>query len=291
MTRARSHGGCGPRAPPCSPCCCSPCGRSRWDAGAAAATRPDTDARHHRRPARRPRTGRIGDLDQSIRRRRHPGRTRRRRRTPFTHRGRAMMLLAGPTTAHDLLFDGAAADPAAGLALDFGGQLNGNLPTTIGGEARKAVARDLADAAVELTHLDLTDVLASGWQRHTELRAAGRRTRDLPGTRETVVLAQHRISHEAHPYVDVLLGDARLTRVSLTVLVTVDVTALAATVTARPADRPELGTGARHGNPGPRRRAHRPTQQGVQPAAGARLRGGSAAGVTPDATAGCRVGE
>jgi hypothetical protein len=47
-----------------------------------------------------------------------------------------------------------------------------------------------------------------------------------------VVLAEHRISHEAHPYVDVLLGDARLTRVSLTVLVTVDVTALAATVTA-----------------------------------------------------------
>ena len=143
-----------------------------------------------------------------------------------------MMLLAGPTTAHDLLFDGTAADPAAGLALDFGGQLNGNLPAKIGGEARKAVARDLADAAVELTRLDLSDVLASGWQRHTELRAAGRRTRDLPGTRETVVLAQHRISHEAHPYVDVLLGDARLTRVSLTVLVTVDVTALAATVTA-----------------------------------------------------------
>ena len=143
-----------------------------------------------------------------------------------------MMLLAGPTTAHDLLFDGSTADPAAGLALDFGGQLNGNLPAAVGDEARKAVARDLADAAAELTHLDLTDVLAAGWQRHTELRAAGRRTRDFPGTRETVVLGQHRISHEAHPYVDVLLGNSRLTRVSLTVLVTVDVTALAATVTA-----------------------------------------------------------
>jgi hypothetical protein len=79
--------------------------------------------------------------------------------------------------------------------------------------------------------LDLTDVLAAGWQKHSALRAAGRRTRDAPGTRETVVLAEHTISHEAHPHVDVLLGEAHLTRVAVTLVVAVDVTGLAASVT------------------------------------------------------------
>jgi hypothetical protein len=73
-------------------------------------------------------------------------------------------------------------------------------------------------------------VLASGWQKHSQLRAAGRRTREAPGTQETVVLAEHRISYEANPYVDVLLSGAQLTRVTVTLLLTADVTGLAASV-------------------------------------------------------------
>lgn len=143
-----------------------------------------------------------------------------------------MMMLAPPSTAHGVLFAGATADPAAGLAVDLGDQLDGDLPATVGGAVRRTVARDVADAAMGFTHLDLTEVLAAGWQKHTLLRAAGRRTLDAPGTRETVVLEEHRISHEAHPYVDVLLGEARVTRVTLTLVVSVDVTALAASVSA-----------------------------------------------------------
>jgi hypothetical protein len=142
-----------------------------------------------------------------------------------------MRLLAGPTSAEDVLFGGERADPAAGLALDVGHTLDGRLPATRGAAVRRTVAHDVAEAAVGLMQLDLTDVLAAGWQKHSALRAAGRRTRDAPGTRETVVLAEHTISHEAHPHVDVLLGEAHLTRVAVTLVVAVDVTGLAASVT------------------------------------------------------------
>ncbi|HYN66775.1 MAG TPA: hypothetical protein VES93_07785 [Ornithinibacter sp.] len=141
-----------------------------------------------------------------------------------------MMLLAGPATAGDLLFQGAQADPSAGLALDLKPSLDGVLPGSLGGSVRQAISRDVAQAAVALTHLDLGDVLASGWQKHSELRAAGRRTREAPGTQETVVLAEHRIAYDAHPYVDVLLSGAHLTRVTLTLLLTADVTGLAGSV-------------------------------------------------------------
>lgn len=142
-----------------------------------------------------------------------------------------MRMLDGPTTAADLLFAGSGGDPAAGLALDLRPTLDGVLPGAVGASVRQAVSRDLAEAAVGLAQLDVGDLLAAGWQRHSQLRAAGRRTRDAPGTRETVVLAEHRISHEAHPHVDVLVGGARVARVAVTLLLTVDVTGLAASVT------------------------------------------------------------
>ncbi len=197
-----------------------------------------------------------------------------------------MMLLAGPTTAHDLLFGGAAADPAAGLALDFGGQLNGNLPAKIGEEARKAVARDLADAAVGLTS---ARPHRTRWPRDgrgtPSSWAAGRRTRDLPGTRR---------NRGAGPAPHLARGPPVRRRpprgrstdpgplTSLSLRSTPPRRSLRPSPPVGPPNL-QLGTGARHGNPGPRRRAPRPTQQGVRPAAGARLRGGPAAGVTPDA--------
>lgn len=143
-----------------------------------------------------------------------------------------MMLPTGPSTTLDLLFDSVGPDPATGLALDVAPFLAQALPATISSAVRRSVAGDVADAAAGLLQLDLTDILTAGWRKHTMLRAAGRRTREAPGTKETVVLAEHQISYEAHPYLDVLLGGAHLTRVSLTLLVTVDITGLAASVTA-----------------------------------------------------------
>ena len=141
-----------------------------------------------------------------------------------------MMMLAGPATARDLLFQDARGDPSAGLALDLKPSLDDHLPGGLAGSVRQAISRDVAEATVGLLHLDLGDVLASGWQKHSQLRAAGRRTRAAPGTQETVVLAEHRISYEANPYVDVLLSGAQLTRVTVTLLLTADVTGLAASV-------------------------------------------------------------
>ena len=141
-----------------------------------------------------------------------------------------MMMLAGPSTARDLLFQAAGPDPSEELALGLDPHL---------GEAAARRPRRCGPG-VDLARrgrrgggpdgLDLGDVLAAGWQRHSALRAAGRRTKEEPGIQETVVLAEHRISYEAHPYVDVLLAEAHLTRVTVTLLLTADVTGLAASV-------------------------------------------------------------
>ena len=141
-----------------------------------------------------------------------------------------MMMLTGPSTAADLLLQDAGTDPYSGLALGLDPHLDELLPGALGGAVRHSVSRDVAEAAVGLLELDLGDVLASGWQKHSALRAAGRRTKAEPGVQETVVLAEHRISYEAHPYVDVLLAEAHLTRVTVTLLLTADVTGLAASV-------------------------------------------------------------
>jgi hypothetical protein len=143
-----------------------------------------------------------------------------------------MMLLAGPSTARDLLYDDTEADQSAGLAVDLSHSLDELSPSALSSSVRQSIQRDVADAAMGLLELDLTDVLASGWQKHSHLRAAGKRTKEAPGTLETVVLAEHRISYDAHPYVDVLLGDAHLTRVKLTLLITVDITGLEASISA-----------------------------------------------------------
>ena len=133
-----------------------------------------------------------------------------------------MRMIDGPVTAADLLFAGSGADPSAGLALDVAPSLDAVLPGALGAAVRRTVSRDVAQAAEGLTHLDVGDLFAAGWQKHSQLRAAGRRTREAPGTRETVVLAEHHVSHEAHPYVDVMMGGARLTRVAMTVRVDSD---------------------------------------------------------------------
>lgn len=141
-----------------------------------------------------------------------------------------MMMLTGPATARDVLFADAGPDPGAALAVGLDPHLDDLLPRSLGSPVRQSISREVADAAVALMELDLADLLASGWQKHSALRAAGRRTREAPGTQETVVLAEHRISYEAHPYVDVLLAEAHLTRVTVTLLLAADVTGLAASV-------------------------------------------------------------
>ncbi|MGB7820501.1 MAG: hypothetical protein WBL35_17410 [Ornithinibacter sp.] len=142
-----------------------------------------------------------------------------------------MILLSGATTARDLLFGGHRAKEPP-LSLDLGAALDQVDPSTLGSAVRESLRRDVSEAALGLLELDLTDVLVAGWTKHSALRAAGRRTKAAPGTFETVQLAEHRISWEATPYVDVLLSGLRLGRLQLTLGVTVDVTGLAASVSA-----------------------------------------------------------
>ena len=96
--------------------------------------------------------------------------------------------------------------------------------------ARQAIRRDIAEAAADLLDLDLTAVLIGGWRKHRELRAAGRRTYAAPGTRETVRLATHRITHRSQPSVEVLLGESCLARLRLTLEIVIDIVGLEAAV-------------------------------------------------------------
>src|SRR4029079_10750187 len=66
----------------------------------------------------------------------------------------------------------------------------GRLPrVTRGGAVREA-----AVVAVGLLKIDLMEVLVSGWREHRDIFTAARRTLDIPGSKELVGLAPHRIT-------------------------------------------------------------------------------------------------
>lgn len=127
------------------------------------------------------------------------------------------VLLRDERSGHDL---DVRLEPSVS-GLDLGG---------LGQAAGAAVRRDLARAAAGLLDLDLMDVLAAGWRAHSELCAAAQRTVDNPGSAETVRLVTHRVSHRSRPYVDLLVGDTPLARVTLTLTVDMDITGLEASV-------------------------------------------------------------
>jgi len=139
-------------------------------------------------------------------------------------------LVDGPLTAHAVLFDGDGGEAAR--------KLGAGLPTTLTGldrgalseSARRAMHQDFADVAAGLLDLDLGGVLVTGWCKHAQLGAAAERTLAAPGSRETVRLAEHRISHTSSPHVDVLLGGTVVTQIKMTLGVDVDVTGLEASI-------------------------------------------------------------
>ena len=59
---------------------------------------------------------------------------------------------------------------------------------------REAAVREAAVAAVGLLKVDLMEILVSGWREHRDIFTAARRTLDIPGSKELVGLAPHRIT-------------------------------------------------------------------------------------------------
>ncbi|HZC99815.1 MAG TPA: hypothetical protein VFA46_06370 [Actinomycetes bacterium] len=137
-----------------------------------------------------------------------------------------------PLTVRAVLGGGGDLDKEIERALQVTGatQRLGGGVASLSRSARRQVSRDLAAAVVGVSDLDIGDILVAGWRKHRTLLGAAQRTLEVPGSRETVKLASHRISHSAEPYVDILLGDVRLTRVTITVRIVIDITGVEASV-------------------------------------------------------------
>jgi hypothetical protein len=68
------------------------------------------------------------------------------------------------------------------------------------------VASAAADKVNEALDTDLTSVLATGWSKVKDVRAAAERSRKAPGTAEVVTLGKHQQSSTHHPILTVVLG-------------------------------------------------------------------------------------
>jgi hypothetical protein len=142
------------------------------------------------------------------------------------------MTAAQPLTASAFLFDGQDTGRALARALDKHGVL-GSLDSALGLAAqttREAAGDQVAAVADGVLALDLGDLVVAGWRKQGQLAAAAERTAANPGTSELVELATHRVSSVHHPYVELLVNDARVTTVNFELDLEFEVKALVATV-------------------------------------------------------------
>jgi hypothetical protein len=142
------------------------------------------------------------------------------------------MTAAQPLTASAFLFDGQDTGRALARALDQNGVLD-SLDTALGLMAqttREAAGDQVAAVADGVLALDLGDLVVAGWRKQGQLAAAAERTAANPGTSELVELATHRVSSVHHPYVELLVNDARVTTVNFELDLEFEVKALVATM-------------------------------------------------------------
>jgi hypothetical protein len=97
---------------------------------------------------------------------------------------------------------------------------------------REAAVREAAVAAVGLLKLDLMEVLVTGWREHRDIFSAARRTLDMPGSKELVGLAPHRITTVQQPAVGILVDGHRVHTLQLGLSIFFEVTGLVAGIYA-----------------------------------------------------------
>lgn len=134
--------------------------------------------------------------------------------------------LSEAATVRELLFGAAGGDPVDQLetSLRQSGALR-NLPGM-----PDVLQREVAKATNELLSTGLVDAVAAGWKRYEALRAAARRTLALPTSKETVVLATHRIDFSQHPTIELYVDGRSVADIALAIGVTFDVEGVAAVV-------------------------------------------------------------
>jgi hypothetical protein len=97
---------------------------------------------------------------------------------------------------------------------------------------REAAVREAAAVAVGLLKVDLMEVLVSGWREHRDIFTAARRTLDMPGSKELVGLAPHRITTVQQPSVGILVDNHRVHTLQLGLSIFFEVTGLVAGIHA-----------------------------------------------------------
>jgi hypothetical protein len=97
---------------------------------------------------------------------------------------------------------------------------------------REAAVREAAVVAVGLLKIDLMEVLVSGWREHRDIFTAARRTLDVPGSKELVGLAPHRITTVQQPSVGILVDNHRVHTLQLGLSIFFEVTGLVAGIHA-----------------------------------------------------------
>ena len=97
---------------------------------------------------------------------------------------------------------------------------------------REAAVREASVAAVGLLKIDLMEVLVSGWREHRDIFGAARRTLDMPGSKELVGLAPHRITTVQQPAVSILVDGHRVHTLQLGLSIFFEVTGLVAGIHA-----------------------------------------------------------
>jgi hypothetical protein len=97
---------------------------------------------------------------------------------------------------------------------------------------REAAVREAAVAAAGLLRVDLMEVLVAGWREHRDIFSAARRTLDMPGSKELVGLAPHRITTVQQPSVGILVDGHRVHTLQLGLSIFFEVTGLVAGIHA-----------------------------------------------------------
>jgi hypothetical protein len=132
-------------------------------------------------------------------------------------------------TAADLLFGSTEnADEAMTRHVMSAGRTMGRAFERLPRVTREAAVREAAVAAVGLLKMDLMEVLVSGWREHRDIFGAARRTLDMPGSKELVGLAPHRITTVQQPAVGILIDGHRVHTLQLGLSIFFEVTGLVA---------------------------------------------------------------
>jgi hypothetical protein len=97
---------------------------------------------------------------------------------------------------------------------------------------REAAVREASVAAVGLLKVDLMEVLVTGLRENRDIFSAARRTLDMPGSKELVGLAPHRITTVQQPSVGILVDGHRVHTLQLGLSIFFEVTGLVAGIHA-----------------------------------------------------------